>query len=195
LIRDSVFIVVEYLFQRTKNEKNRFTRIGDESMYARCPVCSSQVIVKPGGICPHCKNKIADYRAHGTQGKIAKAKIPVRVVCAMVLYAAAIFLFMSLVIQFDFDILSFLLIAVSCFALAGIVSLVLRLRWSRKYNIVLQLVIVLFAITVTTVLVVGGILAGAGFVAVLLGFGLEAWVIIGFFSDRKVFDYLRKDSK
>jgi hypothetical protein len=164
-------------------------------MYAKCPVCSSKVIVKPGGICPHCKNKIADFYVRGSQGKIAKAKIPVRVVCAMVLYAAAIFLFMIIVIQYDFDILSFLLVAVSCSALAGIVSLVLRLRWSRKYNIVLQLVIVLFAITITTVLVVGGILSGPGFVAVLLGFGLEAWVIIGFISDRKVIDYLSKNSQ
>jgi hypothetical protein len=166
-----------------------------------------KVIAKDDGLCPACKKNIGAGAQAGPAARPQKRrsptaaltsglklKMPARIICAIAVYSLALIFFVITVFQFEFDILSFVLIAAACFFLFGIVSLVARKRWSRKYNIVLQLIIALCGISFTAFGLTSKFVAGPGLIPVLAALAFLGWVTIGFIQNKKVIVYLDGDT-
>jgi hypothetical protein len=159
-------------------------------MIAQCPACSRKVVVKEDGACPHCRNVISGYETKGAPEK-EKSAMPLRVIFAIIMYSLVILLFLGITLQYNFDILSFLLVLASALSIVGIVSIVSKRRWARKYNIALQLSLCLLSLSISVFLAAIGFMAWPGIFVVFLALLFQGWVTFGFMRDRRIIVFLR----
>ena len=163
-------------------------------MLVRCPHCSMKVIVKQDGICPNCKNNTSRGLDSGAGMATARMPVPVHVLLAICIYAAAAGLFIYTVFHYDFDLISFFMLSASLLSLLGIFSLVSRKKWSRKYNVIFQIVLCVCGLVFGTVSVAGGLFSGPMMLAIVAGIVVQVWVTVGFIRNKKVIAFLDRET-
>jgi hypothetical protein len=168
-----------------------------------CPHCLVNVMVKEDGFCPHCKNNIFEHvdevRAKSKSGPMRPAALPddrsgslqkkgfpLEAMFSVCIYVLMIALFAYQISRFDFDVISFFMIVASICAIVGIVSLVTRRRWSRRYNIVFQIVMIFSMLVIGFLMLVTGVLDWPGLLVICVLSGLESWVTRAFVMNKKV---------